>query len=157
EVSRIRQGKLELRKEKVNLTAVVRDAVEATRSSMEERGQRLEVSLPAGKVFLYADPTRLEQVLVNLLTNAVKYSGDGGHIGLTVERAGSEVLWRVRDDGLGIPADLLPRVFDLHVQAQNGSYGGMGIGLSLVRGLVQMHGGSISASSKGRGQGSEFV
>jgi signal transduction histidine kinase len=157
EVSRIRQGKLELHKELMDLTAVVRDAVEATRPGREEKGQQLEVAMPVGKILLQADPTRLEQILVNLLTNASRYSGEGGCIWLTVERDEKEVIVRVRDNGLGISADLLPYVFDLHVQAENGSHGGMGIGLSLVRDLVQMHGGSVTASSTGRGQGSEFV
>jgi signal transduction histidine kinase len=95
--------------------------------------------------------------VVNLLTNAARYSGEGGYIGLTVERADEGVSVRVHDDGLGISADLLPHVFDWYVQAENGSHGGMGIGLSLVRDLVRMHGGNVTASSKGRGQGSEFV
>jgi signal transduction histidine kinase len=157
DVCRIRQGKLALHRERVDLAAVVGDAVEATHFSREEKGQRMEVSLPAEKVLVEADPTQLEQVVVNLLTNAAKFTDEGGHIRIAAERAGDDVLLHFQDDGHDIPPELLPRIFDLHVQAENGSHGGLGIGLSLVRGLVEMHGGTVTAVSKGCGQGSEFV
>jgi signal transduction histidine kinase len=117
----------------------------------------LETSLPGGRVWLEADPTRLEQILVNLLTNAAKYTEKAGHVRLTAERANGEVRVRVRDNGIGIPPVMLPRIFDLYVQAENGSPNGLGIGLSLVRSLVQMHGGSVEAFSEGPSRGSELV
>jgi signal transduction histidine kinase len=157
DVARIHQGKLELHQEKVELAAVVANAVEAARFLLEEKGQRLDVSLPGHKVVLEADPTRLEQVVINLLTNAAKFTPAGGHIQVAGAVGNGQVLLQVRDDGCGMPPELLARIFHLHVQGQNGSYGGLGIGLSLVRGLVEMHGGSVTASSAGRGQGSEFV
>jgi len=118
------------------------------------------VALPAEPVFLEADQTRLEQVLANLLNNAAKYTERGGRIRLSAEREGGEVVVRVRDAGIGIPADLLPRVFDLFTQAERSldrSQGGLGIGLALVKSLVEMHGGRVEAHSEGPGRGSEFV
>lgn len=157
DISRIRQGKLELCRERVDLAAVVHDAVEATRFLIEEKGQSLEISLPTREILLEADPTRLEQVLVNLLTNASKFTPSGGHIWVGARQEAGEAILSVTDDGPGIPFNLLPRIFELHVQATNGSYGGLGIGLSLVRSLVQMHGGSVKAFSQGPGRGTEFL
>jgi CheY-like chemotaxis protein len=118
------------------------------------------VTLPPEAIRLHADPTRLAQVFANLLNNAAKYMEPGGRIWLTAERAASEVVVRVRDAGVGIPAEMLPKVFDLFTQVDRSldrSQGGLGIGLSLVQSLVQMHGGSVTASSDGAGSGSEFV
>jgi PAS domain S-box-containing protein len=160
DVSRISRGRIELRKEAVDLASVVRRTVEATRPLIEERRQRLTVSLPPGPMRLEADPTRLEQVLTNLLNNAAKYTDPGGHVWLTAERDGDEVVVRVRDTGIGIAPDMLPCIFDLFVQVERRlerSQGGLGIGLTLVRRLVEMHGGTVTAHSDGPGKGSEFI
>jgi signal transduction histidine kinase len=157
DVGRIEEGKVRLRVETVDLAAVVAEAVEAARPLIEARGHRLRLSLPPAPLRLAADRTRLEQVLVNLLTNAAKYTEPGGRIVLAVERDGRDVVVRVRDNGQGIDPRLLPRIFDPFTQAENGSQGGLGIGLNLVRGLVEMHGGRVAALSDGRGRGSEFV
>ncbi|HYH65070.1 MAG TPA: ATP-binding protein, partial [Urbifossiella sp.] len=160
DVSRITRGKVELRKEVVDLAAVVASTLEATRPLVADRRQELTVDLPAEPVRLEADPARLEQVLANLLNNAVKYTDPGGRVWLTARREGGEVVLRVRDTGAGIAADMLPRIFEPFVQADrvlHQSQGGLGIGLTLVRRLVEMHGGSVTAHSDGPGKGSEFV
>jgi len=160
DVSRISQGKIGLRKEAVELCQAVRRAVDAVRASADERGHTLSTSLPDEPIRLEADPTRLEQIVWNLLSNAVKYTEPGGHIALAVERDGPVATVRVRDDGIGIDAEMLPKVFDLFVQVEPGTdrtQGGLGVGLSLVKSLVELHGGTISVRSKGRGLGSEFA
>jgi len=160
DVGRITRGKIELRKEIIDIATVVARAVEAVRSLINTRHQVLEVSLPSEPIHLEADPTRLEQVLVNLLNNAAKYTNPGGHIRLLVEREGHEVVLKVRDTGVGIPPELLPYVFDLFTQGNRSLdrvQGGLGIGLTLVRSLVERHGGSVKAHSKGPGRGSEFT
>jgi two-component system CheB/CheR fusion protein len=160
DVSRIGRGTVELRRRPADLSAVVGRAVEAIRSSARERGHDLTISLPEGRVFLDADPTRLEQVFANLLSNAVKYTDPGGRIRLAAERDGADVVVRVRDNGVGIEPDMLPRVFDMFVQAGDPltrPHGGLGIGLSLVKALVELHGGIVMARSEGRGRGSEFI
>jgi signal transduction histidine kinase/ActR/RegA family two-component response regulator len=160
DISRITTGKLELRKERVDLASVLSDAVEASGPLIDRGGHQLTVSLPAGAVVLDADPTRLGQVFLNLLTNAAKYSEKGGHIRLTVERDGGEVVVSVRDSGIGIPAAHLPHVFEVFVQVDaewRRAQGGLGIGLSLVKEFVGLHGGRVEAQSDGIGQGSEFV
>jgi PAS domain S-box-containing protein len=160
DISRISRGRVELRKEVIDLATVVRRALETTRPLIEERRHQLTVSLPPEPVWLEADATRLEQVLVNLLNNAAKYTDRGGEVSLTASGEGSEVVVRVRDSGIGIPDDLLDHVFDIFVQGdhtKDQAKGGLGIGLSLVRNLVDMHGGCITARSAGRGAGSEFV
>jgi PAS domain S-box-containing protein len=164
DVSRITEGKIELRKKPVPLEAILTAATSLVRSGCAARHQDLAVSMPSEPVFLNADGTRLEQVFTNLLSNACKYSGDGCHISLSAERvAGTEppeVIVRVRDDGAGIAPELLPRVFDLFVQATRAldrAHGGLGIGLTLVSRLVKLHGGSVEAHSEGLGHGSEFV
>jgi PAS domain S-box-containing protein len=160
DVSRITTGKLKLRKERVELAAVVQSAVAATRPLIDEQGHRLSVRLAPTSVLLDADPTRLAQVFSNLLNNAAKYSEQGGEITLAAEPAGDEVIVRVTDQGIGISADHLPRIFQLFAQvetASDRSQGGLGIGLSLVRGLVEMHGGTIEARSGGPGRGSELI
>jgi signal transduction histidine kinase len=164
DVSRITRGKIELRKQVVSLAAVVSRAVEASRSLIEGRRLELEVALPAEPLRLEADPTRLEQVVANLLHNAGKYTEPGGHIRLTAALApsseGGEVVLRVQDSGIGIPAEMLPHIFDLFVQVDHRharSQGGLGIGLTLVRRLVELHGGTVEAFSAGLGRGSEFV
>jgi PAS domain S-box-containing protein len=160
DVSRITRGKVRLRKEPVDLAVVVARAVEAARPLLEANRHALEVSLPEGPVPLEADATRLEQVFANLLNNAAKYTEPGGSVRLSAERRGGEVVVRVRDSGCGIPAEVLPHVFDLFTQADrtlDRSQGGLGVGLTLVKGLVEMHGGSVAAHSDGPGQGSELV
>ncbi|WP_439628310.1 PAS domain S-box protein [Gemmata sp.] len=160
DMSRINQGKLELRKERVELAAVVNSAVETSRPLVEAGGHDLTVVIPPEPVFVDADPTRLAQVVANLLNNAAKYSERGGHITLTAERRGDEAVVSVKDTGVGIPPDMLPKVFDLFTQVDRSlekSQGGLGIGLSLVRRLVDMHGGTVEARSDGHGKGSEFV
>ncbi len=160
DLSRITNGKLELRKERIDLQAVVKDAVESARPQIEQAGQELRVLLPRKPIEVEADRTRLAQVFGNLLDNGAKYTERGGHIRLTLEQQGSDAVVTVADDGVGIPADVLPLIFDMFTQA-NGtlerSRGGLGIGLSLVRRFVEMHGGSVEACSAGPGKGSEFV
>ncbi len=160
DVSRITRGKLELRKERVELAGVVHSAVEGSRPVIEASGHRLTISLPAEPVHLEADPTRLAQVFGNLLTNAAKYTERGGQITLSARREGGEAVVSVRDTGIGIAPEHLPHVFEMFSQVDSAldrSQGGLGIGLSLVRGLVEMHGGSVEARSEGPGKGSEFV
>jgi PAS domain S-box-containing protein len=160
DVSRITRGKIELRKEPVDLAVAMGHAAESVRPLAEARRHDFTVLPPPGPVMLAADPTRLEQVLVNLLNNAVKYTKPGGHISLTAGREGEGVVIRVRDTGVGISADLLPHIFDLFTQAQrtlDRSEGGLGIGLTMVNRLVGLHGGSVEAHSTGPDQGSEFV
>src|SRR5262249_38607280 len=160
EVSRITRGKIELRKEQVELAAVIRSAVETSKPLIEASRHQLAISLPAEPLVLEADPVRLAQVLANLLNNAAKYTEQGGQIWLTARREGSNAVVSVRDNGTGIPADMLPKVFDLFTQVVRNysrGQGGLGIGLTLVRSLVNMHGGSVEAKSDGHGCGSEFV
>ena len=156
---------LPLCKEVVDLTAVVAGATEATAHRLAARGHRLTVSLPAGPLSLVADPVRLEQVLINLLANAAKFTAPGGDIELTAELASRErqrpeVVLRVRDNGRGIAPELLSRVFDPFWQGPSrGEKGvrGLGLGLALVKSLVELHGGSIAAHSEGPGTGAEFI
>ena len=160
EVSRITTGQLRLRVESTDLRGVVTIAVEATRAAIDRRSHQLTVALPPQPVWLQADPARLEQVIVNLLDNAAKYTEPGGRIWLTLELDGEHAMLRVRDSGVGIAETVLPRVFDLFTQADrtlDSSAGGLGIGLSLVRALVELHHGKVEASSAGLGQGSAFV
>jgi PAS domain S-box-containing protein len=160
EVSRITRGKVELRKEPVDLGAVLRNAVETSRPLIDAANHRLVVSLPGEPLTLEADPVRLAQVIANLLNNAAKYTHEGGGIGLTAHREGSTAVISVRDNGMGIPSIMLPKVFDLFAQVDrtyDRAQGGLGIGLTLVRSLVEMHGGSVEAWSEGPGKGSEFV
>src|SRR5581483_3839709 len=142
------------------LAAVLQSAVEASRPLIEAQGHELTVTLPPEPTYLEADPTRLAQAFANLLNNAAKYSERGGRIWLTAERRGGEVLVSVRDTGIGIAAAHLPRLFEMFSQiepALERSQGGLGIGLALVRGLVELHGGTIEARSAGIGRGSEFL
>ncbi|HET6879163.1 MAG TPA: ATP-binding protein [Pirellulales bacterium] len=160
DVSRIARGGLELRREHVDLVAIVRHAAEAIRLSAEQRRQQLDLVLPDKQLYLSADPSRLEQVVTNLLVNAVKYTPGGGRICCAVERRGGEAILRVSDNGMGIAPELLPHIFDMFMRAEQAvrqSEGGLGLGLTLVRNLVELHGGSIRASSKGPNQGAEFV
>jgi signal transduction histidine kinase/ActR/RegA family two-component response regulator len=160
DVSRITTGKLELRKQQVDLKSIVREVVEASRPQIDREGHRLTVTVPPDLVRLDADPVRLAQVFLNLLSNASKYSERGGHIQLSVELDGNDAVIRVRDTGIGIPPSQLPYIFEVFVQvdlAWKRAQGGLGIGLSLVKEFVGLHGGRVEARSDGLGKGSEFV
>ena len=160
DASRISQGKIGLRREKVELTSIVRQVVEASRPYYETAQQELTVALPTQPVYVDADPVRLAQVFGNLLHNASKFSRRGGRVALAGELQGGDVAIAVRDSGIGIPAALLPRVFELFTQGDQTlerTHGGLGIGLTLVRRLVELHGGSVQAASEGVDRGSEFV
>jgi PAS domain S-box-containing protein len=160
DVSRITRGILPLRRSSVELAAVVAAAQESARPLIEAKGHELKVSLPQEREHLVADPVRLAQILSNLLINAAKYTDAGGHIELRVRREGAELVFNVRDDGIGISAEMMPRIFTLFAQASPAlerSEGGLGIGLALVRGLVELHGGTVAVHSSGPGRGSEFV
>ncbi|WP_426117019.1 ATP-binding protein [Massilia sp. PWRC2] len=159
EISRISTGRVRLRLERIALSGVLDQAIETAQPLIEERRHVLEVWAPPHPVWLQADASRLEQVVVNLLTNAAKYTDPGGRIWLSVTQEGQEAVLRVRDTGIGIAADLLPRIFDLFTQAEKSldrSQGGLGIGLCLVQRLVELHGGNVVVTSV-VGQGSEFV
>ena len=160
ELARATTGRVRLRRERVDLRCIVTHAVETVRSDVERRKHELSWSQPCDPVWLDVDPSRMEQVVVNLLTNAAKYALEAGLISLTVGREGDEVAIRVRDTGIGISSKLLPHVFDHFTQAHTSlhrSEGGLGIGLTVVQRLVQLHGGTVTASSAGLGLGSEFV
>jgi PAS domain S-box-containing protein len=160
EISRIATGRIHLRVAKVELNSIVHRASAVSRSLIEARHQHFSVSLGEAPVWLNADPVRLEQVVVNLLNNAAKYTGEGGQIWLTVRLLEGEVEIRVKDTGVGIEPGLLPRIFDLFTQAEKSldrSQGGLGIGLALVRSVVEMHHGRVTAESEGAGSGSEFI
>ncbi len=159
EVSRITRGKIELRKERTDLSAVIRAAVETSRPLLEAARHELTIALPSG-LSLEADAVRLVQVFANILNNAVKYTEPGGRIWVTAVRDGTSALVSVRDTGMGIDAAALPRVFDLFMQgdaSKGRGGGGLGIGLTLARTLVEMHEGTVEARSAGLGKGSEFV
>ncbi|WP_429300973.1 PAS domain S-box protein [Paraburkholderia sp. GAS199] len=160
EVSRITQGKLELRKQRLELARAMQSAMESARPTVQASSHHLSVTLPREALYLDADPTRLSQMILNLLNNAAKYTPPGGDIALTAEREGNEAVISVRDSGIGIPREHLASVFEMFSQlapALERSQGGLGIGLALVRGLAELHGGSVAAFSAGPGSGSEFV
>ena len=160
DVSRITRGKISLRNEALNLSPIVSSAVETVRPLIEDRKHELNVSLSPGALRLRGDPLRLEQILVNLLTNAAKYTDAGGRIWLTASREPNDVVVKIRDTGVGLTPELLPRIFDLFAQGDRSaarSEGGLGIGLTLVKSLVELHGGSVTARSEGAGKGSEFT
>ena len=159
DVSRITRGKVQLKKEQIDLCDVVARTVEAAEPRAEAAGLDLEWELPRAPVPLFADATRMEQVLGNLVNNAIKYSQDGGHIVVRLRVERGEASLTVTDDGMGMPPDLVPRVFDLFAQGErtlDRRGGGLGIGLTLVSRLVEMHGGRVRAHSEGVGRGSEF-
>ncbi len=160
DVSRISRNTLELRLERLELNDVLKLAIETSRPVIVAQEHRLTTQLPLTPVMLEADAVRLAQVFSNLLNNAAKYTERGGHIELIAELDGDEVVVRVKDNGIGIPPEMQPRIFDIFTQvnpAQKRSQGGLGIGLSLVKGLVELHGASISVYSQGTDRGSEFT
>ena len=160
EVSRSKSPFLGLRRERVDLRVIARHAVESVELEIGQRDQRLLVALPDAPVWLQGDPGRLAQVLVNLLNNAAKYTDNGGELRLSVEWEANHATVRVRDSGIGIAPDLLPHVFEPFMQAESSlprSEMGIGIGLAVVRNLVELHGGRVTAASAGLGQGSEFT
>ena len=160
EVARVTRGRIELRKESVDLGATLRSAIETSRPLIEAARHELTVDLPEEPVTLIADSVRLAQVIANLLNNAAKYTEQGGRISVSARREGTHAVVVVRDTGIGIAGDVLPRVFDLFAQGDRTyqrAQGGLGIGLTLVRTLVELHGGTVAARSEGLGQGSEFI
>ncbi len=159
EVSRITRGKIQLRRELIDLVDVARRAAEDAAPTLRERSHRFSLSLPELPVFIDADPTRMEQVIANLLNNASKYTENGGEISMSLELDGEEAVICVRDNGIGIDRETLPHVFDLFTQSPRSldrSQGGLGIGLALVHSLVSMHGGHVEAQSDGIGHGCTF-
>jgi PAS domain S-box-containing protein len=160
EVSRVSTGRIRLQPELIDLRRVAERAVEAVAVLTSQRQHRVQIDLPPEPVWLHADATRMEQIVVNLLTNATKYTNPDGEIRLTVEQAEEKAVLRVADTGVGIAPDLLPNIFDLFTQGERSldrSEGGLGVGLTVVKRIVELHGGSVEALSKGPGQGSEFV
>jgi len=160
DVSRIARGRIELKTELVEVSEVVASAIEMASPLLEQRTHRLEVDVPRHGLQVDGDATRLGQVISNLLTNASKYSPAGGHITIRARQIDDEVVLSVRDTGIGIASDVLPHVFDLFVQERQAidrSLGGLGIGLTIVRSLIERHGGTVSARSDGPGKGSEFI
>jgi PAS domain S-box-containing protein len=159
DVSRINRGKINLQPSLLEASLLLESAVDAVRPLVEQRGHTLKVAIDRGALWVEADSTRLEQIIVNLLNNAAKYSEDGGRIEFSGHRQGDDVVISVRDAGFGISADMLPKVFDLFTQGDRSlsrSEGGLGIGLTVVRRLVELHGGTITAESDGPGRGSAF-
>jgi signal transduction histidine kinase len=160
DVARISRGQIKLKLDPVDVGCVVSTAVESVRPYVVKAEHKLVVAVPEEPLTLKADPTRLAQVLQNLLHNAAKYTDPGGEIQISVQREGEEAVFRVKDNGLGVPADMLERIFEIftHVNREGGSVAsGLGIGLSLVKTLVELHGGRVEAYSEGPGKGSEFT
>jgi signal transduction histidine kinase len=161
DISRISRGKITLRKEPIDLSLAINGAVEATRPLFEENNHQLNHSLPPEAILVEGDPVRLEQVMVNLLTNAAKYTKPGGRVWVSAAVEDGEAFVRVRDNGVGIPTEMLESIFELFTQADSSTdrslQWGMGVGLALVRSFVELHGGTIKASSPGPGRGSEFL
>lgn len=160
DVSRISSGKLRIQPQRLDLRIVVRNAIETLQSGIAERRQQLTVLVPDVPVWLQADSGRLEQVFVNLIANAVKYTDAGGGISVSLHQSGRYAVVRVRDSGIGITAEALPHIFDLFKQANDTdsrSQSGLGVGLAVVRNLVALHDGTVTAVSRGPGEGSEFI
>jgi signal transduction histidine kinase/DNA-binding response OmpR family regulator len=159
DVSRITSGRIQLQKSIVDVGEIVARVAESNSALFTSRGHTLHLAVPQGDVFLEADPFRLEQILSNLLVNAAKYTDPGGEVWFSAERDNGDVVFRIRDSGIGIGPDLLPNVFDLFAQAHRSLHraeGGLGIGLTIVRGLAELHGGRVWADSDGYGRGAEF-
>jgi PAS domain S-box-containing protein len=160
DVSRVMRGKIELRKESCELSSIVARAVETAQPLIDAQQHQLDINLPAESLQVFADPIRLAQVISNVLTNAAKYTDPNGHIRLSASRVGEQVELRVKDNGIGIAPAMLDQIFELFVQADQSSVraqGGLGIGLTLVKNLVELHGGTVAAISQGLGAGTEIV
>jgi signal transduction histidine kinase/ActR/RegA family two-component response regulator len=160
ELSRVNQGRIQLRKQRLRLATVLRGALEVSAPLVEAAGHELVVSEPGEKVLVNADPVRMNQIVANLLNNAAKYTERGGRIWLTSRLEGSDAVISVRDTGIGIPREMLARIFDLFVQVDPTdtlSRQGLGIGLTLVKRLLELHGGTVEAHSDGPGTGAEFI
>jgi CheY-like chemotaxis protein len=160
EISRITSGKVELRREAIDLNAVLRNTVEASISFIDENRHKLDLLIPETPLMVYGDLVRLEQVFTNLLNNAARYTPKGGRIWVSARQEGEAAVVSVRDNGIGILPDMLPRLFDLFAQERRNGAGtqqGLGIGLNLVQRLVDMHGGSVEAKSPGKDQGTEIT
>src|SRR4030095_16401095 len=158
EVTRVSLGKVRLNKCRILLRDFLSNAIEATRPVVEERRHNLQLVLPSDPIALQGDPDRLYQVFVNIISNAVKFTPDEGRLWVKATTEGDEAVVRVEDTGVGIPHEMLPRIFDLFTQVETPvSHGGLGIGLALVKDLVTMHGGSVQVRSEGMGKGSEFT
>jgi signal transduction histidine kinase len=160
DVGQLKHGRLSLHKELIDIGSVIRAAIETNAPQIEKRKHRLSISLPRNPVLLMADPLRLQQVVSNLLTNSAKYTEPGGSISVIAEADGDTVKIDIRDTGIGISPEVLPQVFDLFHQGavpRQGRFSGLGIGLALVKSLVELHGGAVSAHSEGAGTGSSFV
>jgi signal transduction histidine kinase len=158
--SRITQGKLSLQKERLDLSSAVNRAVEASRPAIDEAGLKLAVDLPSQPLIVEADPMRLAQVFSNLLNNAAKFTESGGAIRITTEHQGNRAVVRVKDSGIGIAPELMPKIFEMFVQGETvmeRRHGGLGLGLTLARDIVEFHGGTIEVKSDGLGHGSEFA
>jgi CheY-like chemotaxis protein len=160
EISRITRGVIELQRQPLDLASIVRSAVDTSRPAVDAARHELTVDVPSESIVVTGDAVRLTQVFANLLTNAAKYTNAGGHIWLAVRKEGERAIVSVRDDGIGIPPAQLASVFDMFTQVDRSnrrSQGGLGIGLTLVRSLVTLHGGRVEARSAGPGAGSEFI
>jgi CheY-like chemotaxis protein/two-component sensor histidine kinase len=160
DVARITRGTIELRKERVDVTTIVKNAVETSQPQFDQVGQRLRLNLPQEPIYVDADPIRMSQVFANLLNNAAKYTEPRGRIELTVQREDTNVVVSVKDNGIGIPKPKLDEIFDMFAQVDRSlerAHGGLGIGLTIVKCLVEMHGGTVEAHSEGHGRGSEFI
>jgi CheY-like chemotaxis protein len=160
EVSRITRGKIELRNEHIELATVLDTAIETSRPLIDSARLELEVALPSEKLYLHADPVRLAQVFANLLNNAAKFTDPGGRISIVARREHNTTVVSVSDSGIGISAEALPAIFNMFMQADSSAqrrHSGLGIGLTIARSLVEMHGGRISARSEGPGKGSQFI
>jgi len=160
DVSRITRGKITLRKSSVDLLPIVHQAVEAAQPLCHHKSQTLKMTLSRDPLIIHADPARIAQIVGNLLNNAFKFTPEGGQIELTVGREGNQAMIRVRDNGIGLAADQLPRIFEMFTQVDSPmerSDSGLGIGLTLVKSLVELHGGTVDVKSPGLGQGSEFT
>jgi signal transduction histidine kinase len=160
DVSRVTYGRLRMQRVRIDLRDIVSNAVETLESTINERHHRLTVEFPDEPVWLQADPCRLEQVFVNLLANASRYTDAGGKLAVEMHTRDRQAVVRVRDSGIGIAPEVLPHIFDLFRQADGAaprSQSGLGVGLALVRALVEAHGGSVTGASAGLGQGSEFT
>jgi two-component system, chemotaxis family, CheB/CheR fusion protein len=160
EASRVTQNKIALKKRTIDLRSAAREAVDSARGLFDSRGLTFTAELDGEPLWIDADPSRLQQIQANLLNNAAKYTPKGGHVSLRIAEQDGAALFRLKDDGVGLPPEMAESVFELFVQSKrtlDRSGGGLGVGLTLVRSLVNMHGGTVQVFSEGEGKGCEFV